>query len=135
MKNKLAVCIGMISAFFALGSPVLAHHGGSEYDTKNLKTLTGTVTEFNWSNPHCQILVDVKGDDGKTVNWSVETLAPAVLKRAGWSPQTLHAGDQVTLVIAPSKHGTPVGMIRKLQLANGKTLTGGDLGEQGQANP
>ena len=135
MKTKLAVSLCLLFLLSAMGLPVLAHHGGSEYDTKNLKTLAGTVTEFNWSNPHCQILVDVKGEDGKIVNWSVETLAPAVLKRAGWSPQTLHAGDQVTLIIAPSKHGTPVGMIRKLQLASGKTLTGGDLGEQGQANP
>ena len=59
----------------------------------------------------------------------METLAPAVLKRAGWTPQSLHAGDQVTITITPSKRGNPVGMIRKVVLPDGKMLTGGSIGE------
>jgi hypothetical protein len=73
-------------------APLFAHHGGSDYDTKNLMTLRGTVTEFNWSNPHCQILMDVKQGDGKVVNWSFETLAPEK-----WIDKSL----------VPTKHTSP----------------------------
>ena len=130
MRTKLALFFGLLAPFCAVTAPLWAHHGGSEYDTKNLKTLKGTVSEYYWANPHCQIFLDVKDDSGKTVNWGIETLAPAVLRRAGWSPQLLKPGEVVTVTIAPSKKGTPIGMIRKLVLPDGKTLTGGELGER-----
>jgi Family of unknown function (DUF6152) len=130
MKIKLALSFGLLAGFLIVCGPLWAHHGGSEYDTKNLKTLKGTVTEYYWANPHCQIFLDVKDDTGKLVNWGIETLAPAVLKRAGWSPQLLKPGEVVTVTIAPSKKGTPVGMIRKIVLPDGKALTGGELGER-----
>jgi hypothetical protein len=130
MKTKLALSLALFGGFLAAASVAWAHHGGSEYDTKNLKTLKGIVTEYYWANPHCQIFLDVKDDSGKTVNWGIETLAPAVLKRAGWNPQLLKPGEVVTVTIAPSKKGTPIGMIRKLLLPDGKELTGGELGER-----
>ena len=129
MKVKLAGSGALIFCLFAACNPLFAHHGGSDYDTANLKTLKGTVTDYHWSNPHCQIFVDVKDGSGKVVSWSIETLAPAVLKRAGWSREMLHPGDQITVTFAPSKRGTPVGMIRKVVLPDGKELTGGHLGE------
>jgi hypothetical protein len=130
MRIKLALWFSLLAGFLIVCGPLWAHHGGSEYDTKNLKTLKGTVTEYYWANPHCQIFLDVKDDAGKLVNWGIETLAPAVLKRAGWSPQLLKPGEVVTVTIAPSKKGTPVGMIRKIVLPDGKELTGGELGER-----
>ena len=130
MRYRVTSAIALAFGLLIVCAPLIAHHGGSDYDTKNLMTLKGTVTSFNWSNPHCQILMDVKQDGGTVVNWSFETLAPAVLKRAGWSPQSMHAGDQVTITFAPSKRGTPVGTLRKAVLASGKELTGGFIGEQ-----
>jgi hypothetical protein len=130
MKSKLVKSFGLAIGLLMICVPMFAHHGGSEYDTKNLVTLKGTVTEFHWANPHCQVFFDAKDDAGKVVNWGIETLAPAVLKRAGWSPDTLHPGDQITITFAPSMRGTPVGVIRKIVLPNGKELTGGVLGEQ-----
>jgi hypothetical protein len=129
MKKGLRTPLGLLVGLLLFSVTAFAHHGGSEYDTKNLKTLKGTVTEFNWSNPHCQVYLDVKDDSGKVVNWAIETLAPAVLKRAGWSKDTLNAGDQITITFAPSVKGTPVGMIRKIVLPNGKELTGGSIGD------
>jgi hypothetical protein len=110
--------------------PTFAHHGGSDYDVQHPVTLKGTVTEFFWSNPHCQVFLDVKDENSKTVNWTIETLAPAVLKRAGWSRETLHSGDQISITLVPSKKGTPVGMLRKVVLPGGAELSGGALGEQ-----
>jgi hypothetical protein len=127
---KRALSFALLAGCLMLAAPLWAHHGGSEYDTKNLKTIKGTVTEYYWANPHCQIFLDVKDDSGKVVNWGIETLAPAVLKRAGWSPRLLKPGEVVTLTIAPSKKGTPIGMIRKLVLPDGRELTGGELGER-----
>jgi Family of unknown function (DUF6152) len=130
VKSKRAKALGWVVGLFMLCLPVFAHHGGSDYDQNHPMTLKGTVTEFNWVNPHCQIFVDVKDDKGKVVNWAIETLAPAVLKRAGWSRETLHVGDEVTITFAPSKRGTPVGILRKAVLPDGKELSGGTLGEQ-----
>ncbi|MBZ5660940.1 MAG: hypothetical protein LAO08_11085 [Acidobacteriia bacterium] len=129
MKKNLRAPLGLLVAFLLFSVAAFAHHGGSEYDTKNLVTLKGTVTEFHWANPHCQVFVDVKDNSGKVVNWAIETLAPAVLKRAGWSKGTLQTGDQISITFAPSVRGTPVGMIRKVVLPSGKELTGGSIGE------
>ena len=130
MKRVYAVAGAAVLAFLFTNVPLWAHHGGSEYDTKNPITLKGTVTEYYWANPHCQIYVDVKDDKGKTVNWAIETLAPAVMKRAGWNRELLHPGDAITITLVPSKNGTPVGMVRKLVLPNGQELGPGQIGEQ-----
>jgi hypothetical protein len=130
MKSKFAVSFSIAVGLLAVCIPVFAHHGGSEYDGKNPVTLQGTVTQFYWANPHCQIYVDAKDDKGKVVNWVIETLAPAVMKRAGWSSQLLHPGDVITITLVPSKNGSPVGMVRKLVLANGQEYGPGTLGEQ-----
>jgi hypothetical protein len=121
-----------VAVFLAICIPVSAHHGGSDYDLQHPRTLKGSVTEFYWSNPHCQIFLDVKDDSGKVVNWAIETLAPAVLRRAGWSAGTLHPGDQIAITFVPSKRSTPIGMLRKVVLPDGTELKGGDLGEQPQ---
>ncbi len=132
MKSKMKISLGFAVGLLLACVPIFAHHGGSDYDLQHPKTLKGTVTEFFWSNPHCQVFLDVKDDSGKAVNWTIETLAPAVLKRAGWSAKTLHSGDQIAITFVPSKKGTPVGMLRKVVLPDGTELTGGALGEQPQ---
>jgi hypothetical protein len=130
MKSKLIRGCELFIALLMVCSPMFAHHGGSDYDVQHPVTLKGTVTEFFWSNPHCQVFLDVKDDSSKTVNWTIETLAPAVLRRAGWNPKTLHPGDQIAITFVPSKKGTPVGMLRKVMLPDGTELNGGALGEQ-----
>ncbi len=132
MKRKLAKGFVLMAGLVMICVPISAHHGGSDYDIQHPKTLKGTVTEFFWSNPHCQVFLDSKDDSSKVVNWTIETLAPAVLRRAGWSRETLHPGDQITITFVPSKKGTPVGMLRKVVLPDGTELSGGALGEQPQ---
>jgi len=132
MKSKLAKGFGSAVGLLMFCVPMFAHHGGSDYDLQHPKSLKGTVTEFLWSNPHCQVFLDSKDESSKVVSWTIETLAPAVLKRAGWSRETLHPGDQITITFSPSKKGTPVGILRKVVLPDGTELTGGALGEQPQ---
>jgi hypothetical protein len=134
MNGKRILLFSVLAGFLTICGPLRAHHGGSEYDTENLRTLRGAVTDYYWANPHCQIFLDVKDGSGKTVNWGIETLAPGILRRAGWNPQLLKPGDVVTVVIAPSKKGTLSGLIRKLVLPDGKELTGGELPATGHSN-
>jgi Family of unknown function (DUF6152) len=101
-----------------------AHHGtNASYDLTRQVTMTGTVTEFVWSNPHCQLYFDVKDDKGNVVHWAGETNSPGVLARDGWSKKMMKPGDQITITVSPSKAAAPVGVLRKIVLPDGKTFT------------
>src|SRR5260370_18328232 len=114
MKRELVTPFVFAVALLMICVPAFAHHGGSDYDTIHLKTLKGTVTEFLWENPHCQVFFDVNEvKAGNPVRWGIETLAPAVLKRAGWSPKTVEPGDKITNPFRPPKKATPQGYISK----------------------
>jgi hypothetical protein len=110
MNRKFAV----VAAIFAVGLlmtcvPLFAHHGNAAYDSAHPITITGTITEFVWSNPHCQFYLDVKDDKGNVVNWAVESMSPGILVRDGWHKSTLKPGDQVSITLVPAKNGAPVG--------------------------
>ena len=94
-----------------LTANVAGHHGtAASYDGSKQVTLTGKVTEFWWHNPHSALFVDVTDEKGARVNWSVEMSSPGVMVRAGWTRRTFAAGDAVTIVVHPSRAGTPVGV-------------------------
>jgi len=110
------------AALLLLGIPLWAHHGNASYDDKNPITIKGSVIEFAWTNPHVQIYLDVKDDKGGVVRWSVETFSPGKLVRAGWTKDSVKAGDQVSITLIPAKSGAPVGFLHKLVLPNGEEL-------------
>jgi hypothetical protein len=120
-KYQLKVLIVAV-AVLVLSIPLWAHHGNAAYDTDNPITIKGTVTEFSWTNPHVQIYLDVKDSKGNVVHWSVETYSPGKLVRAGWSKESVKAGDVVSINLIPAKSGAPVGFLHKLVLPDGKEL-------------
>ena len=126
MNSRLAASVALIAAFLMVGAPLRAHHGNSAYDEEHWITLTGTVTEFVWSNPHCEIFMDVKNDKGATVNWSIESQSPGILRRNSWTRTSVKPGDQITITLAPAKNGAPVGFSGnqsgKVVFADGHTL-------------
>ena len=67
------------------------------------------MTEFVWSNPHCQIYMDVKDSKGGVVNWGIESQSPGILRRNGWSRDSIKPGDKISVSLAPAKDGVPVG--------------------------
>jgi hypothetical protein len=69
------------------------------------KDLVGVIAEFQWSNPHAWIVIDVPDEDGEHATWSVEMTAPNNLIRAGWNRRTLQPGDEVILTIRPLRDG------------------------------
>ena len=88
---------------------LLAHHGNAAYDEQHPITITGNVTEFVWSNPHCQIYLDVKDQKGNVVSWSVESQSPGILRRNSWTRDSVKSGDHIAVTLVPAKSGAPVG--------------------------
>jgi Family of unknown function (DUF6152) len=122
VKRTLWMSAAVAIAILIICGPSFAHHGNAAYDEKNPITLKGTVTDFAWANPHVQIYFDVKDDKGKVVHWSVETLSPGKLVRAGWGKEAVKVGDGITITLDPARSGAPVGFLRKLVFDNGKEL-------------
>jgi Family of unknown function (DUF6152) len=87
-----------------------AHHGTAGYDIAKVETLDGTVTKYDWSNPHIIVYLDAKDDTGKMRHWSVELAAPLLMERLGWSRNSIKEGDHLVAEVHPSKNGTPVGL-------------------------
>lgn len=132
MKRKRLLSFVMILYLLMAGGSVVAHHGNASYDDSHPIALKGTVTQFQWSNPHVILSFDVKDNKDNLVHWTAETLSPGRLTRAGWSKNSVKAGDQVTVVLMPAKNGTPIGHFHELVFADGKKL---DVGEECQYCP
>ena len=120
------LCSAVVVPLFAVS--VFAHHGGAAYDTSQTVTLKGTVVEFEFINPHCQLFINVADDSGKTVKWDGEFTNPGTLHRRGWTKEMFKPGDQITLIGNRAKSGASVLRVLKLELADGTVLTalGGD---------
>ncbi|HVI84645.1 MAG TPA: DUF6152 family protein [bacterium] len=130
MKAKLATSmtgfLAVAGGLLLICGAALAHHGNSAYDANHPISITGTVTEFVWSNPHCQIYLDVKDDKGTVVHWSVESQSPGILHRNGWTRESIKPGDTVTITLIPAKNGAAVGFsgenTGKVVFADGRVL-------------
>lgn len=114
--------VGAAAVLLLLPLPLFAHHGGASFDIGKRTVLKGTVKEWIYSNPHCLLLLEVKGEDGQAVAWVAEGQAPSVIFPAGYRRDSFRAGDQVTVTVEPFKDGRPMGRILQAVLADGKTL-------------
>jgi hypothetical protein len=95
MRTKLGILLsGLGLVCFAL--PVAAHHGfDTEYDRDKPIVASGVVSKVEWTNPHMRVYIDVTGSDGKVTNWNMELTSPNTIRRQGWGPDDLKAGDRV----------------------------------------
>ena len=101
--------------------PVLAHHGGAGYDAKTI-VLTGTVKQFQFTNPHSWIQVVVKDDSGKTVEWSLEWGSPNTLAREGVRPSTFPVGAKAMFRVHPVKSGDPLASFMAAKFEDGTVV-------------
>ncbi len=108
----------------ALATPALAHHSFAMFDRTKTITLTGTVKQFQFTNPHSWLQLVVAGPNGAATEWSLELNALVGLRRAGWRANTLLVGDKVTVAFHPIRDGSHAGQLQEVTLANGKTLSG-----------
>lgn len=109
MNSRLLLSSALFVALLGVCVSIQAHHGNVAYDEQHPITITGNVTEFVWSNPHCQIYLDVKDAKGNVVGWSVESQSPGILRRNGWTRDSIKPGDHIAVTLVPAKSGAPVG--------------------------
>jgi hypothetical protein len=105
------------------GIPAWAHHSMAGFDRTKTVSVTGTVKEFKWANPHSWIELEVPDGKGGVTDWNIEMTSPAVLIRAGWKSSVMKPGDKVTVAAHPQQTGEPGGIFVSVTLSDGRTLT------------
>jgi hypothetical protein len=121
MKKLISGFVCLLA--FAVATPVWAHHSMAGFDRTKTVSVTGTVKEFKWANPHSWIDLDVPDGKGGSTDWNVEMTSPAVLIRAGWKSSLLKPGDKVTVACHPQQSGEPGGIFVSVTVADGRTFT------------
>ncbi len=125
MQPKPLKSIGLfvaVAASLSAAAPALAHHSFAMFDMSQEKAVTGTVTDFQWTNPHSWIWLEAPSNAGPPEQWGVEGMSPNFLERRGWSKTTLKRGDKVTVVIHPVKNGGKGGSFVRVTLPDGKVM-------------
>ena len=124
MRFQLA-SVGAVALALAAGGtpePSRAHHSFAMFDMTREVTVSGTIKQFQWTNPHAYIQLVAKDSSGRDVEWSMEMGAPMYLYARGWRPSTLKAGQRVTITINPLRNGRPGGVVRDVTGADGKAI-------------
>jgi len=109
-------------AVAVLAVPALAHHSFAMFDASNTTTIEGTVKEFQWTNPHAWIMLNVADPQGQAAQWAIELNGPSFLVRQGWKPKTLTPGMPVKLTIHPLRDGTNGGQFMEVALPDGTVM-------------
>ena len=122
MKKRIVYVLGTALALLIAGGQLSAHHGSSNYDMSKSVSVKGTVTQFEFINPHSAIHLEAKDDKGNAEQWLIEADSPNNLARAGWTRDSLKPGDQVTIVGNRLKDGSKVMRLQKVIFADGKEL-------------
>ena len=117
---RVSVLFGLV--WLGAGAAATAHHSPSMFDQQQKKSVSGTVREFQWSNPHCYVQLLVRNAKGVEEEWSFEMGAPTYLYGRGWRPSTLKAGDVIHISYAPLRRGGNGGMLLQATRSDGKPL-------------
>ena len=115
-----------LTAVLILALPVFAHHSDAGIDMDSVVTLQGTVTEFNWRNPHIYFTLETTDASGERIEWEVQMGSTVTSTRRGWRQDSLSPGDRVTVQIHPAQDGRPYGIFDSLERA-GETVFGEPL--------
>jgi hypothetical protein len=108
LKNRTLPFLGIFIGVLAFLDPASAHHGTSAFEMDKLTALKGTVTKFEFMNPHALIYIDVVGSKGEVEHWLAEESSNNHLSRLGWEKNTLKAGDTITLTGHRARNGARV---------------------------
>lgn len=111
-----------VAGWLVLVPPAIAHHSGAGFDSDKVMELTGTIKEFQFTNPHTWIQMFVEDATGQKVEWSIEWGSPNNLGRQGIRPSTFPPGATVTMRLRPMLNGAPAGAFVGAKFADGKTV-------------
>ena len=121
--KQIAGSLILLLGFLLISGPLRAHHGEANYDTTTVVSVKGTVTDFQFINPHVQISLDVKNDKGEIEKWVGEARSPSMLGRiGGWDKNTIKAGDVITASGHRTKNGTNFLRLIKVVLPDGREM-------------
>jgi hypothetical protein len=120
MKNLKLTCVLATAMALSVLSPAWSHHSHAMFDHDKEVTVTGTVSEWVFRNPHVFLYVDVKTDGGETVKWSVEMSNITNMLKVGFATTTFKSGDTVTVTMHPLADGRPGGNYIVATSADGK---------------
>src|SRR5215467_9893171 len=123
MKHSFLFALLAASLIAAAVVPAAAHHSFAAFDITSQKTVTGTVRQLDWTNPHIWLWIDVANDKGGSDTYGFEGMSPNFLARRGWTRTTLKTGDKITINFRPMKDGSKGGMFMTGQMAGGKLLS------------
>ena len=118
-KFLFAFATGLLLA----SSVAFAHHSTAEYDMSASTSIKGTVTKFEWSNPHAYIYMQSKDDKGTSVEWTAELASLGMLARVNWKRDTVKPGDEITIYGNRAKDGRTVMRLDKIMFASGQELS------------
>jgi hypothetical protein len=104
------------------GAGLSAHHSSAPFNLTTEKTIEGTVKQWDWTNPHTWLWLDVTNDKGGLDTWGIEGMSPNYLARRGWSKSTLKPGDKITVVVRPMRDGSHGGMFMRAIMGDGKVM-------------
>ena len=121
MQTRIAASF-LVTTIILSPIPAVSHHSNSAYEAGQIMTQTGIVTEWRWSNPHTWLYLTVEDENGEEQEWRAEGRAPGMLRRAGWTREILQPGETVTVHMNPSKNGSPVGLIVRVEKTDGTVL-------------
>jgi len=122
MRPRLLIFAFLLVGSLAVSGSASAHHNSRPMYEANNIMLTGTVTEYEFANPHSIISIAVKTDSGAIEEWHAEFLPPADMARAGWNRETLKPGDQVTMTGRPGRHAQHIMWLVSLVTPDGRKL-------------
>jgi Family of unknown function (DUF6152) len=118
-----------LAGLLLAGASAQAHHSFAMFDHDHQIKITGTVTHFQWTNPHVYIDLDVSDNQGGLKHYTIECANPGILDRIGWKFNMIKEGDKITTIIAPLRTGEAGGLLKQVTLADGrKFLNGGPAG-------
>ncbi|MEP7243695.1 MAG: DUF6152 family protein [Gammaproteobacteria bacterium] len=117
---RRTVVVGVLAA--VMGGAASAHHSTAMFSWGMEKSLHGTVSKWEWTQPHSFIWVDVPGSGGKVQQFGLEGMSPSWLGRRGWNNKTLSVGDKVTINYYPLRDGRPGGFFVRVTLPSGKVV-------------
>ena len=122
MPFARTVCVGLLAAVVVMLTTRAAagHHSAAMFEEKKTITVEGVVKEFQYTNPHSWLLVDVKDKSGKVTTWGFEAEGPSTLQRAGIRPSEFPVGTKLTITGRPMKDGRPAAIWESAVRADGK---------------
>lgn len=121
--KRIIFALTTVATLVLLAAPIFAHHSTAEYDMASVTSVKGTVTKFEWTNPHAYIYIEAKDDKGAAISWTAELASLGMLARVNWKRDTVKPGDEITMVGNRAKDGRLVMRLEKIVFSSGQELS------------